>query len=79
MPQNKLKSIPCAIPSISALPMRTTHFQLFLQLSRPVAAFATTPNKGVSPAYYRIKGSVPRIIVFSGKPYKWMPLSLPKF
>ncbi len=25
------------------------------------------------------KGSVPRIIIFSGKPYKWMPLSLPKF
>jgi hypothetical protein len=24
-------------------------------------------------------GSVPHIIIFSGKPYEWMPLSLPKF
>ena len=30
-----------ALPSISALPMRTTHFQLFLQPGRPVAACAT--------------------------------------
>ena len=33
-----------ALPSISALPMRTTHFQLFLQPGRPVAAFATAPK-----------------------------------
>jgi hypothetical protein len=33
-----------AFSSISALPMRTTHFQLFLQPSRPVAAFATAPK-----------------------------------
>jgi hypothetical protein len=33
-----------ALPSISALPMRTTHFQLFLQLGRPVAACATAPK-----------------------------------
>ena len=33
-----------ALPSISALPMRTTHFQLFLQPSRPVAACATAPK-----------------------------------
>jgi hypothetical protein len=29
MPQNKLKSIPCAIPSISALSMRANHFSFF--------------------------------------------------
>ena len=34
-----------------------------------------TFNGHVSPR----AGSVPHIIIFSGKPYEWIPLSLPKF